>query len=208
MSYLSFGTQGERRKATKRSRFSGVGGTVMRGELGGEDLTKRQMTPNQLATYNLQNALKNYSEIKEAERKRIKKEFVEMDGIRSMNMRYLAAAIIMYDTVELIRVPIPSNTPEEEKTEEEKKGRLQPDFGSDTFSGPKWESVLRRLSLETGLDKPSDVARHKEELLAYMTKIFLFREHEPHFKTEEEPRLVEEIPFDEQEEEQNLPVGD
>jgi hypothetical protein len=99
MSKFDFGMQGDYKKGIKKTRAGGPTdgstGIVGEGAAFHANLTKRKMTPNQIAACNFFNALKVYPEIG-ADLRRIRKDqIVEMDQLRYMNMAHLAAAIVL-----------------------------------------------------------------------------------------------------------------
>ena len=84
----------ERRKADQPARF-GKGQSEMAGAEGvlHKKMTRRHMTPNELAAYKLNQALEKYPEFTKEARENIQNEFVEMPGLRTMNMKLMAATL-------------------------------------------------------------------------------------------------------------------
>jgi len=79
----------ERRKGEEAARFG-------RGEaqLGGAPrLTRRHMTPNELASWKLNQALEKYPNFTKEARENAQNEFVDMPGLRTMNMKLFAATL-------------------------------------------------------------------------------------------------------------------
>ena len=84
----------ERRKGEQLARF-GRGPSRMVGAPGElyRQLTQRRMTPNELAAWKLNQALEKYPEFTEEGRQLFQNEFVNMLGLRYMNMKVMAATL-------------------------------------------------------------------------------------------------------------------
>lgn len=84
----------ERRKKDQVTTH-GRGQTEMIGVEGGmhQRITRRYMTPAELAAYKLNQALEKYPEFTKEARENIQNEFVNIDGLRTMNMKLLAATL-------------------------------------------------------------------------------------------------------------------
>ena len=84
----------ERRRGEQQARF-GRGPSQMTGAVGTlhKQLTRRHMTPNELASWKLNQALEKYPEFTKAARENAQNEFVDMPGLRTMNMKLLAATL-------------------------------------------------------------------------------------------------------------------
>ena len=90
----------ERRKGEQPARF-GRGASQMAGVPGAlhKQLTRRHMTPNELAAWKLNQALEKYPEFTKEARENVQNEFVEMPGLRTMNMKLMAATLSFLQTV-------------------------------------------------------------------------------------------------------------
>ncbi len=84
----------ERRRGEQQARF-GRGPSQMVGGPGEvhRQLTRRHMTPNELAAWKLNQALQKYPLFTEDARQNLQNEFVDMPGLRTMNMKVLAATL-------------------------------------------------------------------------------------------------------------------
>ena len=84
----------ERRKGEQQARF-GQGPSQMVGEAGEvhRQLTRKHRTPNELAAWKLNQSLQKYPVFTEEARQNLQNEFVEMPGLRTMNMKVLAATL-------------------------------------------------------------------------------------------------------------------
>lgn len=84
----------ERRKGDEAARF-GRGASQMIGAPGAlhKQLTRRHMTPNELAAWKLNQALEKYPEFTKEGRENIQNEFVDMQGLRTMNMQLMATTL-------------------------------------------------------------------------------------------------------------------
>ena len=79
----------ERRKGDEAARF-GRGDA----QLGGAGrLNRRHMTPNELAAWKLNQALEKYPNFTKEARENAQNEFVDMPGLRTMNMKLFAATL-------------------------------------------------------------------------------------------------------------------
>lgn len=145
MAFL-FGPQVEHKKPGKKPRPGSKGeGAYVR-----DKTAKREMSPNQIAAFSLCHELERYPNITKESRKRLKTEMMEMEHLCYMNMPYLAATLSLVDSTR----------------------HLQPTL--EIFTGNLWQTVLDRLSLTTGLSEPSDIVKHKEQVLVYAVKVYKY----------------------------------
>ncbi len=165
MSDFTFGTAGERRKLTKQSRYGGRGGSTIKGtgEAFHKQLTKRDMTPTQLAAYALTKELEAYASITKDQRHQFKRELGELDQLRSMNMRYLAAALVVLNDAGGTSTIVVEPTPE-------------------MFTGSAWDIVAQQLTLATGAETTDIAVRQKEQILVYIVRINIFRAAQKAFR--------------------------
>lgn len=84
----------ERRRGDQGARF-GRGPSQMAGTVGTlhKQLTRRHMTPNELAAWKLNQALEKYPEFTKDARENAQNEFVDMPSLRTMNMKLLATTL-------------------------------------------------------------------------------------------------------------------
>ena len=84
----------ERRRGEQGARF-GRGPSQMGGTVGTlhKQLTRRHMTPNELAAWKLNQALEKYPEFTRDARENAQNEFVDMPGLRTMNMKLFATTL-------------------------------------------------------------------------------------------------------------------
>jgi len=84
----------ERQRGEQAARF-GRGPSQMVGVSGAlyKQLTRPHMTPNELAAWKLNQALEKYPEFTKEARENVQNEFVYMPGLRTMNMKLMAATI-------------------------------------------------------------------------------------------------------------------
>ena len=147
----------ERRKAGQTARY-GKGVSTMIG-LGGKDgktFSRLIMTPNELASLKLSEALTKYQEYTPEGREQIRHEFVNMPSLRTMNMKVLAA------TLNFLRALDQQGTP----------------LGPEAF---KDENIIPYLAQLLPTTKISDeeyqrlVLRFKAQIFAYIRAINIFR---------------------------------
>lgn len=142
-----------------RGKKKGVGlgrGGIAIGDIGvtkfHQRVTKRQMTDVQLAASNLEKELRSYQDITEATRFLWKDEMAGMEQLRSMNMKVLAAVLVLLHQL---------------------RGDLTPAGFTDAVLNP----YLSRL-LPTNL-APEELAyrtiRFKETILRYARAVLLYR---------------------------------
>ncbi len=95
---IQFGA--ERQRGEQQARF-GRGPSQMVGAVGAthRQLTRKHMTPNELAAWKLNQALEKYPVFTEDARRNLQVEFVEMQGLRTMNMKVLAATLSFLKSV-------------------------------------------------------------------------------------------------------------
>ena len=147
----------ERRKGEQQARF-GRGPSQMVGGAGQlhRQLTRKNRTPNELASWKLNQSLQKYPIFTEEARQNLQNEFVEMPGLRTMNMKVLAATLAYLQSVN--NQPTP-----------------------DTFSD---EYIIPHLSLllPTGDIDPAEqrrlIIRFKAQIFIYIQAIQLFRNTE------------------------------
>ena len=147
----------ERRKGEQQARF-GRGPSQMVGGVGElhRQLTRKSRTPNELAAWKLNQSLQKYPIFTEEARQNLQNEFVEMPGLRTMNMKVLAATLSYLNAI--------NNQPSEA-----------------TF---KDEIILPHLALllpttEMAPDeKRRLIIRFKAQILIYIKAIILFRNQE------------------------------
>ena len=154
---INFNLSSESRRGKNiRFRVGGSGRTTIMGEGGTyhEQISKRNMTPNQLASYNLLKTLElDYSEeVSRDLRNDWKREMENIPELRYMNMKHLATALVIINL---------------------KHGEID----TDTFNDVFLDRFLVKLEIilgQTGFS-PQLKIRHKEVLLTYMRKIIFFR---------------------------------
>lgn len=85
----------EPRKGDQIARFGKGGQSQMIGAEGAlhKELTRRHMTPNELAAWKLNQALEKYPEFTKDAREDAQNEFTGMPGLRTMNMKLFAATL-------------------------------------------------------------------------------------------------------------------
>lgn len=89
MSTLDFGP--ERRKEGQMARFGrGDGGNI---GIPGAKIIRRQKTPNELASWKLNQSLQKYPTFTQDARQEYQDEFLNMPNLRNMNMKVLAATL-------------------------------------------------------------------------------------------------------------------
>lgn len=147
----------ERRRGEQQARF-GRGPSTMVGGEGGvhRQLTRRHMSPNELAAWKLNQALEKHPAFTEEARQILQNEFVDMPGLRTMNMKVLAATLSFLRAI--------GNRPTQ-----------------DTF---KDEIILPHINLllPTKEMEPAErrrlIIRFKAQILIYIQAIEIFRETE------------------------------
>src|SRR3990172_2259914 len=84
----------EHKKKDQQARF-GRGQSQITGAVGEvqRQLARKTRTPNELASWKLNQALSKYPIFTEEARQNLQNEFVEMPGLRTMNMKVLAATL-------------------------------------------------------------------------------------------------------------------
>jgi len=92
---IEFGPEG--RRGEQQARY-GQGAIHMLG-LNRKGKDRLLMTPNQLAAWKLNQALENYPIFTREARDNIQKEFENMEGIRTMNMKVLAATLSFLQSI-------------------------------------------------------------------------------------------------------------
>jgi hypothetical protein len=123
-------------------------------------LTRRDLTENQLAALNLKSELDYYPEISQERKILLRKEFVELDSLKRMNMRYLAGAIYIF---------------------EQRSEGVQFDAYMFSSSNPVMQRVLERLDTLNPKDSYTDEAytellvKRREVLLTYAVVVENFR---------------------------------
>jgi len=147
----------ERRRGEQQARF-GRGASQMGGGIGGihRQITRRQMTPNEMAAWDLNRSLEKYPVFTSEARSDIQNEFVRMEGLRTMNMKTLAATLSFLRAVD--------NQP-------------TPNSFRDEIIGPHIS-----LLLPAGDMNPEDRARltirFKAQILIYIRAILNFRQNQ------------------------------
>lgn len=169
MASFFYGVQGARKKP-KRVATSRLRGKTMGKEpapTGLQTLTKREMTANEIAAYNLSKELEAYESLITSKTARLdlKREMKEMDQLRYMNMKYLAAALVMM-------IASPASRPRPTGPEEKALalgGQPTPEM----WGSEAWQTVLNRLVADT---KEKSVIKHQLQIVTYMAKVVFFRE--------------------------------
>jgi len=89
----------ERQRGEQPARF-GRGPSQMVGTGGATgQITRKNMTPNELAAWKLNQALEKYPDFTEEARRNLQIEFVDMPGLRTMNMKVLAATLSFLNSI-------------------------------------------------------------------------------------------------------------
>ena len=147
----------ERRRGEQAARF-GRGPSQMAGAAGAlhKQLTRRHMTPNELAAWKLNQALEKYPEFTKEARENTQNEFVDMPDLRTMNMKLLAATINFLRSIN--NQPTPASF-----TDEIIIPHMNQLLPTDTTD----QEEIRRL-----------IIRFKAQILMYIRAIQIFREEE------------------------------
>ena len=145
----------ERRKKDQLATH-GRGQTEMVGVEGGihKKITRRFMTPAELASYKLNQALEKYPEFTKEARENVQNEFVEMPGLRTMNMKVLAATLSFLRSV--------NNQP-------------TPAHFTDAYIIPYMAQLLNTDKLDPEELKRL-IIRYKAQMLMYIEAIRIFRQ--------------------------------
>ncbi|CAH6418254.1 Hypothetical protein POVN_LOCUS24 [uncultured virus] len=132
------------------------------------------MTPNQLAAFALTKELEAYKQLVSKEARHLyKRELVEMEQLRFMNMKYLAAALVLLDSAKT-NEPTP-----------------------DMFVGPVWNAVAERLALTAGSESAEATRKNKVQVLSYVVKVIRFRQEGVQSSTVLDEALIEQ-PLDQE----------
>lgn len=144
----------ERRRGEQAPRF-GRGPSQMAGAPGAlhKQLTRRHMTPNELASWKLNQALEKYPEFTKEARENAQNEFADMPGLRTMNMKLLAATISFLRSI--------NNQPDVNSFKDE---IIVPHMKELLPINKVDQSELRRL-----------IIRFKAQMLMYIRAIEIFR---------------------------------
>ena len=144
----------ERRKGDQPARF-GKGPSQMIGAAGAlqKKLARRHMSPNELAAWKLNQSLEKYPEFTKEARENLQNEFVEMEGLRTMNMKLLAATLSFLNSVQ--NRPTPASFTDE---------NIIPHLNQLLPTNKVEPDELRRL-----------IIRYKAQILMYIRAIQLFR---------------------------------
>ena len=109
---------------------------------------------------------KNY-DVSLERRKQLQVEMEQIEYLRYMNMKYLAASLVILDRLE------------EYKKELEYEGEVEDTYFEDymysLFTGPEFDYFMNKLVYEKSEDNPSYRALVKSILLSYCHKIFRWR---------------------------------
>lgn len=123
-----------------------------------EKTAKHQMTANQIAAFNLTRELDKYiGEINKDKRVALENAVAGLDQIRTMNMKYLAAALFLLGDV--ILTYSTRDVPN--------------DVYKRAFAGDAWEQVKAKLM--TKQESPETILKYQEELFIYMYRVVNFR---------------------------------
>lgn len=144
----------EPRRGDQVARF-GKGQSQMVGAEGAlhKELTRRHMTPNELAGWKLNQALEKYPEFTKDAREDAQNEFTGMPGLRTMNMKLFAA------TLNFLR-----------------------GVGNVTPNSFKDETIIPYMNQLINIDKKDQeetkrlIIRYKAQILMYIRAIQIFRE--------------------------------
>lgn len=147
----------ERQKGNLPSRY-GRGPSEIVGSEGAlhKQLTRRNMTPNELAAWKLNQAMEKYPEFTKDARENAQNEFVSMPSLRTMNMKTLAATLSFLNGI---------------------KNNVTPNSFKD-------ETILPYMKELINLDKVDQeetkrlIIRYKAQMLMYIRAIQLFRENQ------------------------------
>ena len=143
----------ERQRGDQPARF-GRGPSQMVGTGGAtRQITRKNMTPNEQAAWNLNQALEKYPDFTEDTRRNLQVEFVDMPGIRTMNMKVLAATLSFLKSV--------NNQP-------------TPDAFKDEYILPHLSLLLPTKELPDD-ERRILIVRFKAQLLIYIRAILFFR---------------------------------
>ncbi len=144
----------ERRRGEQQARF-GRGPSQMGGAHGDihRQLTRRHMSPNELASWKLNQALEKYPIFTEDARQNYQNEFVDMPGLRTMNMKVLAATLSFLRSI--------NNKP-------------TPDTFKDNIILPHLNLLLPTKEISPD-ERKRLIIRFKAQLLIYIQAIEIFR---------------------------------
>jgi hypothetical protein len=147
----------EPRKGEQQARF-GRGPSQMIGGPGElhRQLTRKHRTPNELASWKLNQALSKYHIFTEEARQNFQNEFVEMPSLRTMNMKVLAATLSYLNAV--------NNKP-------------TPDTFTDEMILPHLTLLLPTNELDPE-ERKRLIIRFKAQFLIYIQAIEIFRSGE------------------------------
>jgi hypothetical protein len=143
----------ERRRGEQQARF-GMGPSRMIGIPGEfKQLSRRRMTPSELASWKLNQALMKYPEFTADGRQLLQDEFVNMPGLRTMNMKVLAATLSFLNSL---------------------RGR---EYTADSFKDDYIMPYIKELlPLDVGsVERKRLIIRFKAQLLIYIEAIENFR---------------------------------
>lgn len=144
----------ERQRGEQPARF-GRGPSQMVGTGGAtRQMTRKNMTPNELAAWKLNQALEKYPTFTEEARRNFQIKFVDMPGLRTMNMKVLAATLSFLNSI--------NNQP-------------SPPAFQDQYILPHINLLLptKEISAE---ERRRLIVRFKAQLLIYTRAILIFRE--------------------------------
>lgn len=127
-------------------------------------ITRRDMSDNQIAALTLKSELDAYIDIPVEQRRSLRNEMIELESLSRMNMRYLAGALF------IMEMQIRSRSP---------------DYSFDPRN-PVIMSVLERLGVKTGDDAPPPI-KALEVLLTYISAVSNFRKKGDVVSTEYNP---------------------
>ncbi len=143
----------ERRKGEQPSRV-GRGPSKIIGAVGAlhKQLTRQGLTPGELAGWKLNQELEKYPEFTKENREDLQNEFTDMPGIRTMNMKVLAAVLAFLKAIN---------------------NKVTPNMFSDTIIRPY---LSRLLPIDVSRQKLNRLKlRYKAQFLIYIRAIELFR---------------------------------
>ena len=146
----------ERRRGNQAARY-GTGQSQMAGTAGfiHKQLTRRHMTPNELAAWKLNQALEKYPEFTKEARENAQNEFVNMESLRTMNMKLLAATLSFLRSV---------------------KDQPTPESFKDKNILPYMSQLLPIGDKITNEERKRLIVRFKAQILMYIRAIQIFRE--------------------------------
>lgn len=147
----------ERQKGNLPARY-GKGPSEMVGAEGAlhKQLTRRNMTPNELAAWKLNQAMEKYPEFTKDARENAQNEFVSMPSLRTMNMKTLAATLSFLNGIN---------------------NNVTPNSFRDEVILPYMKELINLDKVDQEETKRL-IIRYKAQMLMYIRAIQLFRENQ------------------------------